>query len=262
MKITSLNNPRVKGLIRLRQAKARREKGLTLIEGRREVERAREAGVVFEEMYCCQEYGGKDFPDSLCLPHAGSKKCFEVTPEVYEKIAFGERREGMVVVARTPRWQLTHLPEVKTPCYVVIEHVEKPGNVGAILRTCDAAGVSAVMVTDPATDIYNPNCVRASLGAVFSVPVVQTSPEVLLPFFQQKKIKIIATLPKGNMRYTDFDYNQPVAVLLGSEEKGLSAVWVRASDACVQIPMCGKVDSLNVSVATAIMVFEILRQRG
>jgi RNA methyltransferase, TrmH family len=263
MKITSLSNARIKQLVRLRQEKVRRATGLSLIDGWREIERARAAGVEFVEFYFCPEVGAKQAES-----RADKKKDFgqtpvcEVTLAVYEKIAFGDRREGVVAVIRPRARALADIAGRANPRLIVLEQVEKPGNLGAILRTADAAGIDAVIVCDKATDIYNPNCIRASVATVFSVPVVQTDNAAALAFLRQEKVNIVAAMPSGKTLYTVVDYKQPTAIVLGSEDAGLSDFWIQACDTGVKIPMQGQGDSLNVSAAAALLAYEIVRQRG
>jgi RNA methyltransferase, TrmH family len=263
MKITSLTNSRVKNVVRMRQAAGRRKEGLIIVEGWREVVRANEAGVEIKEVFYCPELGeGNSDLVARLESRVGEKDFFVVTTEVYSKLAFGDRREGILVVARPPQWTFGKLKLKKNSLLVVVEGVEKPGNLGAILRSCDAAGVDALIVGDPATDVYNPNCIRASLGTVFSMPVVAATSKETIDFLRDKKVKIVAALPAAKTLYTKVSYQEATAIVVGSEEKGLAGVWQTAAGEQVCIPMNGKADSLNVSVAAAVMVFEALRQRA
>jgi len=263
MKITSLTNPRIKQLVRLRDRKARRETGLTLIDGWREIARAAEAGVEFKEMYLCptlMKVGEEKLPDPTTL--VSMDAVHEVNALVYEKIAFGDRREGVVAVCVVPQKTFRDLADRVNPCFVVVEDVEKPGNLGAILRSCDGAGIDGLIVCDERTDIYGPNCIRASLGTVFTVAVVQAGEEETREFLKQQQTRIFATTPAATQKYTDADFRGPTAIVVGSEEAGLSEFWLTANDVKLQIPMRGKADSLNVSVATALIIYEVLRQRS
>lgn len=260
MKITSVTNERVKRVMRLRaHASARREEGLTLVEGARETGRALAAGVVCEELYLCPDLLVRvDRRERTVFP--GAVRTLEVTAAVFERMAYGERKEGVLAVCRPPLWTLADVT-VKAPALcVVVEAVEKPGNLGAILRTCDAVGVDAVMV-DPGTDIYSPNCVRASVGTVFTVPVVPASREETLDFLRRRGIVSVAAAPAAKRSFFEVDFKRPTAVVVGREDQGLSEAWLTAADTTVSIPMRGAADSLNVAVSTAVLLYEARRQR-
>lgn len=262
MKITSLDNARIKSVGRLRERKERDETGLTVIDGMREVMRAQEAGIEFTEVYFCPEMSPGRQLEVLGKTLSEKKvPCHEVTREIYHKIAFGDRKEGVVAVCRPRLSSLEKLKKSKNPLLVIAENIEKPGNLGAILRTCDGAGVDAFLMSDKRTDIFNPNVIRASIGAVFSVPVVQAGAEDLLAFLRQRHIRIMATSPEGEKMYANVNLNGPLAVVVGCEQTGLSEFWLKNADAKLRIPMHGKADSLNVSITTAIIIYEALRQR-
>jgi TrmH family RNA methyltransferase len=261
-KITSLTNPRIKDIVKLRDRQAREESGLTIVEGIREVQCAQAAGIEFKEIYLCREMLGREQEKDLEKILSRKGVVIEETDrKVFEKISYGDRQEGVLGVCALRPAELGNL-NVKSPALIVVaEQAEKPGNLGAILRTCDAAGVDALIVCDGKTDIYNPNVIRASLGTVFSVPVVQATNEKTLAFLKQNKIVVCAATPSANMVYTDVDLKKPTAVAVGSEEKGLSEFWLKNAETKIKIPMKGKADSLNLSVSTALLVFEALRQR-
>ncbi len=263
--ITSLQNPHLKKVIQLREHKTRRETGLTIVEGLREVSRLKEAqetGVEFKELFVCREFlkdhGKEDFVKTI---KAQGVSIFEVTKEVYAKISFGDRREGLLAVCHPKILTLRDVPVKKVPLIMVVEALEKPGNLGAILRTCDGAGVDGLLVCDGQTDIYNPNVIRASLGTVFSVPVVQSTQAEILKFLSDRKIEICAATPEATKTYFETNFKVPTAIVLGSEEKGLSDFWLEAADRQIKIPMHGKADSLNVSTTAGILIYEALRQR-
>ncbi|MCX5681565.1 MAG: RNA methyltransferase [Candidatus Omnitrophica bacterium] len=260
--ITSLQNPRVKAVVDLRERRSRDEAGLMIVEGLREISLAQKAGVVFHELYLEQlffdEKANKNFIESI------SAQCKEILllPEyVFEKMTFGHRHEGVLGVCLQPKKGLKDIQLSKKPLVVVVESVEKPGNLGAILRTADAVGADGLIVCDPVTDIYNPNVIRSSLGAIFSVCVVQAAKEEALKFFKSNKMTVCATLPQADQCYSSIDMNVPLALVMGSEEKGLSEFWQKNCDVSVFIPMKGKVDSLNVSVSAAVVLYEAIRQR-
>ena len=253
-KITSLQNPKIKDIISLEtKSRERRARGLFVVEGRREVSRALASGFEPVEMFFCGEEG--EFAGVDC-----SK--YEVSPQVYSKIAYREGTEGIVAVfsARNPR--LEDLKPGDNPLIMVLESVEKPGNLGAALRSADAAGVDAVLVCDPLTDIYNPNVIRASLGAVFSVPAVECSSQEAADWLKHNDIRILTAQLQDSELYYDIDMKRPTAIVFGTEDKGLTDFWRERSDARIRIPMAGLMDSLNVSVSAAILCFEAVRQRS
>ena len=262
-KITSLTNPHVKRIIKLRDRTERHQTNATIIEGAREFLCAYEAGVKLTHVYVD--------PSALADPavrkilerlNQGGVDVLETSPEVFNKMSYGDRREGILAVGEPSVFSLKDLKFKKNPLLVVVEAVEKPGNLGAILRTCDAASVDGLILCDPRTDVYNPNVIRASLGAVFSVPVALGSRQDVRNFLKEKRILICAAAPQAKKLYTAINFRAPTAIVLGNEDKGLSDFWRQAADEQINIPMMGKVDSLNVSVTTAIIVYEALRQRS
>jgi TrmH family RNA methyltransferase len=261
--ITSAQNESIKQAIALREAKARREYGLTLIDGVREIYRAWDAGVVIEKVFLCpallQE---RDDTHLVSLLKQQKVKIIEVTEQVFEKIAFGQRFEGLLALARIPQKSLSDIKPTATSLFVIAEGLEKPGNIGAILRTCDAAGVDGLLLVDAKTDLYNPNVIRASTGTVFSVPTAVTDSQTVLDFLNRYKIKSCSLFPQSEAIYSDLDFTGSIAIVLGSEDQGLSDFWQKNSNIQMKIPMNGKADSLNVSVCGAIVIYEALRQRG
>ncbi len=256
-KITSLQNALIKKALGLREASERREQGMTIIDGAREIKRAFEAGIILDKIFYV-----KGRQDAL-LKQLTSKKIesVEVSGMVLEKLDYGERHEGIIALAKTPLLTLKNLKLSTQPLVVVLESLEKPGNLGAVLRTCDGVGVEAVLVCDLKTDVYNPNVIRSSTGVVFSIPVVCATPEEIFSFLRSKKIKICASQPVGQKLYTQTDFKGAWALVLGSETEGLSDFWLLAADMTVKIPMNGLADSLNVSICAAIILYEALRQR-
>ena len=260
--ITSPQNPRVKDAIRLRSAQHRRKQQRFLIDGARELARAIAAGVPLVETFVCESLCTS--PESrlaLNLLQQAPGELWQVNESVFAKLAFGERAEGLLAVARTPHSSLADLRPRGPGPIAVIEGVEKPGNVGAILRSADAAGVSAVLVADPATDLFNPNCIRASLGAVFSVPLCATTPAAALEWLRQRGTRMFAARVDGKLDYAAADLSGEVALILGSEAEGLSPTWQAADVTAIRLPMAGVVDSLNVSATAAVLFYESLRQR-
>lgn len=265
IKITSFSNPKIKDVAKLRERRERTRTGLTVVEGIREVAAAIKSGVEITEVFICPSlYEGQAQGDvDTILQGLESKaEISEVSKEIFDKICFGERSEGIVALGRAKIKTLKDLKVKKNPLLMLIESVEKPGNLGAILRTCDAAGIDALLVCDAATDIYNPNVIRASLGTVFSVDVVAGSTEDISAFLKSNKIKIIAATPSGNKNYTSLDLRLGIVLALGSEMSGLSDFWLKAADERAFIPMKGQADSLNTSVAAALMAYEAIRQRS
>jgi TrmH family RNA methyltransferase len=269
-RITSLQNPRVKQLVRLRDRRPRDEAGVFLVEGYRQIRRALEKNVVLTELYYSPAWFlGENEPALIDKAAQAGAQLFELSKEAFAKVAYRERPDGLLAVA--PQWKrtladvetlLTAKPATKAPFLLVVEAIEKPGNLGTILRSADAAGVDAVIVCDPVTDIFNPNVVRSSTGVLFSVPVVVTESEPVRAWLKEKAIRAVATTPSATSLYTDTDLTGPMAIVMGSEQYGLSDFWLKESDAQVRIPMAGQADSLNVAMATIITLFEAVRQRG
>ncbi len=253
-KITSLQNDRVKNLVRLQKSSERKSQNLILIEGWREIRQAMGNGFQIETYYLNE---GK-FEEMNKL--AGN--IYLLAPRVFEKVAYRENTEGIIAVAKPKFHSLEILKLRRNPLLIVLESVEKPGNLGAVLRTAEAAAVDAVIVCDPLTDIYNPNVIRSSLGCVFSVPVVVCRNHDAIQYLKENNIKTFAAELKANKRYDLSDFTQPAAIVLGTEASGLTEEWISAADEKIIIPMLGAHDSLNVSVSAAILIFEALRQRG
>lgn len=256
-KITSLQNALIKKAQGLREAHGRLEAGMTIIDGAREIKRAFEAGIILTQVFYVK--GRQEL--LLKQLRAGKIESIEVNSQVMEKLAYGERHEGIIALAKIPRLALKDLKLSKEPLVVVLESLEKPGNLGAVLRTCDGARVEAVLVCDPQTDVYNPNVIRSSTGVVFSVPVVCASSLEISSFLKSRKIKICASTPAAQKYYTQDDFKGAWAFVFGSEARGLSDFWLTSADAAVKIPMKGLADSLNVSISAAIILYEALRQR-
>jgi TrmH family RNA methyltransferase len=191
------------------------------------------------------------------------RKGENVTPQVYEKMAYRESTEGIIAIAKCKEHNLSNLSiqSNRSPLIIVLERVEKPGNLGAILRTAEAAGVDAVIVCDPLTDLYNPNLIRASIGGVFSVPTVVCTSEECIGFLKANKINILTAQLQDSYEYYDYDMTAATAIVMGTESTGLTQKWREAADAHIRIPMLGRLDSLNVSVSAAILMYEAVRQR-
>ncbi len=262
-KISSLKNPQVKKIGLLRDKKTRHVSGTILVEGLREVLRAWEAKLPFQELYVCRELiGTKDNEVVQNIIRNLPIKLTETSKKVFEKIAFGDRREGIIAVCQKPQLTLNDLKLSDRPFLVVVEKIEKPGNLGAILRTCDAAGVDGLILCESKVDLYNPNVVRASVGCVFCVKVMETSNTEALAFLRKNQAVICAATPQAKTPYTQTTMKGPLAIAIGSEDEGLSPFWLQNADMQVKIPMLGKADSLNASASSAILIYEALRQRS
>jgi TrmH family RNA methyltransferase len=259
--ITSLTNPRVKAAVRLRDRRERDATGLTIIDGAREVLRALDAGVDLETAFVARDLVRS--ADALAVVDRIGRRnvTTDVSAAVLAKIAFGDRSDGVVAIVRMPRPRLDDLELPADPLVVVVEAVEKPGNLGAILRSADGAGVDAVIAVDPLTDVFNPNAIRASLGTIFALPVVSATSAETLAWLREQAIRPVAAIVESSTPYTEVDLRGPLAIVLGSEAGGLSQAWRAAGVTPVSIPMAGIADSLNVSVAAAVLLFEAVRQR-
>ena len=252
--ITSKSNPKIKNVVKLQKSSERREQNRIIIEGRREIERAVACGFIVDTLFICNDILKESF-------NIAANYVEEVTLEVFEKIAYREGSDGLLAVAIPKYADLKSFKPKKNPLIIVLETVEKPGNLGAIMRTADAAGVDAVIIADPRTDLYNPNAIRASIGTIFSVPLFACSSEECINWLRENDIKIYCTYLKASIDYLEADFRQGSAIVMGTEATGISGIWVDAADQNLIIPMNGIADSLNVSVTTAIVVFEAIRQR-
>lgn len=257
--LTSINNPKIKHLLSLDKIRERRKQSLFTIEGLKELSLAKEIGYKIESVFHCP-----DITDSNVLIKMGFSlnQLLPVSKNIFEKIAYRESTGGVIAIARQRSNQLDQLQLSTNPLILVLESVEKPGNLGAILRTADAAGVDAVISCDPQTDFYNPNVIRSSVGCVFTNQIAATSSDEAIAWLKAKHIKLYCTYLGGAVPYTNVAYQQPCAIIMGTEATGLTDNWVKNSDANIIIPMHGKIDSMNVSVSAAIVVFEALRQRN
>ena len=261
--ITSTANPRVKAVAGLRDRRDRERTGRTIVDGAREVRRAIESGVVFDEAFVCVPLlQGPDARAALDRLTQAGVRITTTNPTVFEKLAFGERAEGLVAVVRVPSLALDDLHLPADPLVVVLEGVEKPGNLGAVLRSADGAGADALIVADARTDPFNPNVIRASAGTVFAVALAVAPAAAVIAWLRAREIRIVATRVDAPAAYADADLRGPLAIALGSETDGLSEQWAGAGIESVSLPMLGIADSLNVSVTAAVLLYEARRQRG
>jgi TrmH family RNA methyltransferase len=262
MVITSLQNPRVKDAVKLMQRPHRDETARMLIEGYREINRAVDNRHPVSALFFCRAlFQGTNEEALIARCRDGGAEIFECAEAVFKKMSYRDRPEGLLAVAPQIRRGLGELRLPPDPLVVVAEAIEKPGNLGTILRCADAAGVSAVVVCDRCTDICNPNVVRASIGALFAVPVAEASSEAALEWLRANRLQILAATPHSDVEYTRADLRKGTAVVVGTEQYGLSRRWMDAADLKVRIPMLGQADSLNVAAATTILLYEAVRQR-
>lgn len=261
--ITSLQNPRVKAAVRLLDRRHRQKQGRIRIDGARELRRAILAGLPIAEAFVCEPLCRSDEARRVLaeLRRLGAE-VLAVTEAVFEKLAFGDRADGVLGVAPMPRPTLADLTLPRNPLVAVLEGVEKPGNVGAVLRTGDAAGLSALIVADGRTDLYNPNAIRASLGTIFTLPCCTAGGPETLDWLRQQNLAIYAARVDGSVLYTAVDLRRPAAIVLGSEAEGLTDLWSGADVTPIRLPMRGAADSLNVSATAAVLFYEALRQRS
>ena len=260
--LASPSNPRIKSIARLRDRRGRESTGLTLVDGAREVRRALEAGVEVTEAFVCEPLlAGEDARTALDALAAGNVSVTTTTEAAFAKIAFGDRAEGIVAVVRAPSLKLADLRLPDDPLVVVVEGVEKPGNVGAVLRSVDGAGADGLIAASPRTDLANPNVIRASAGTIFAVPLAAAPSDEVLAWIREHGLRVVAARVDAERPYTDADLTGPLALVLGSETDGLTATWRVDGVEAVRLPMHGVADSLNVSVSAAILLYEARRQR-
>lgn len=257
--ITSAQNPKIKKLIQLQlKSTERRKEDLFVIEGQRELMHSIEAGYEVDTLFYCDNLI-KDYSEIGDI--IASTKSFAVSADVYEKIAYRGSTEGVIAEMNSRHTTLQELHLKENPLIVVLESVEKPGNLGAVLRSADAAGADSVIVCDPRTDLYNPNLIRSSIGAIFSVPCVACSSEECIEFLKNNKITILTAQLQDSELYYETDMKRGIAIVIGTEATGLTDAWRKAADAHIRIPMLGKLDSLNASVSASILLYEAVRQR-
>lgn len=256
--INSKNNQSIKNILKLgKKNRERQNQNLFLIDGLREIKEALTGGYEIEEIFLCPEIIKEDlfiFSEKI--------KINQVTPDIFSIICYKDAPDGYLAVAKIKRKSLSDIKLKSDNLIIVLEKVEKPGNLGAILRTAYAVGVEAIIINNQQTDIYNPNVIRASEGKVFQTSVINSSREETVEFLKNNQIKIVAAATIGAKIYTKVNYKQSIALLLGSESTGLTENWLVEADEIVKIPMKAGIDSLNVSISAAVILFEVLRQRG
>lgn len=255
MDITSLQNPRIKHIVKLREDKRQRQKDqLILVEGYDELTLALQCGLTPKTLLNAPELATK--PLTFNAPET-----FTLSRAVFEKISHRENPDGWLGIFPTPQTSIEQVKLSQPALIVIAEAVEKPGNLGAILRTADACNADAVLVCDPRVDIWNPNVIRASRGAVFAMPVIEINSHEAVAWLKSKKMRILAATPSASEIYTAVNMNESIAIAVGTEDTGLSDFWMQEANLKVRIPMLGKVNSLNVSIATALLLYEAVRQK-
>lgn len=257
--ITSLQNPKIKHLLALSKPRERKKEGLFIVEGRKEIGFALEGGYSLKSLFYCAELIA---PDALDRLTPSPEVLIPVSREVFDRVAVRENSGGVIAIARQKQHRLNDVRLSERPLILVLESVEKPGNLGAILRTADAGGLDAVIICDPRTDFYNPNVIRSSVGCVFTVQVASANSEETLQWLLAHDITAYSTHLKASQPYHTVDYTIPSAIVMGTEATGLSDTWITRGQNPIIIPMQGRADSMNVSTAAAVIVYEALRQRG
>jgi TrmH family RNA methyltransferase len=262
MHLTSLQNPRVKQVVKLRDRRERDQSGLFIIEGFRELLRAIDAERSIETLFICPElFLGTNENSLINRILKSGAAVFTCSEGVFRKLSYRDRPDGLLAIAPQMHLALDAIKPKSPAFYVVAEAIEKPGNLGTILRSSDASGIDALIVCDRCTDIHNPNVVRASVGTLFTVPVVEAEGKETLQWLKNNEISILAATPSASHLYTEVDMTVPIAIVVGTEQLGLSKLWMDHADIQVRIPMLGVADSLNVATATTLLLYEALRQR-
>jgi TrmH family RNA methyltransferase len=260
--LASPSNPRIKAVARLRDRRLRDQTGLTLVDGAREVRRALDSGADFVEAFVCEPLlAGEDARAALDALEKGRVPTTSTSETAFSKIAFGDRADGVVAVVRIPSLRLDGLHPPDEPLVVVIEGLEKPGNLGAVLRSADGAGADALIAASPRTDLMNPNAIRASAGTIFNVPIAAAPSGEVIDWLRARSIRIVAARVDADELYTDADLTGAIAIAFGSEADGLTDAWNAPDIGAVRLPMLGIADSLNVSVSAAVVLYEARRQR-
>ena len=259
--ISSKKNPKIRNLIHLKKSGVRKKLSQIIIEGEKEVKMALKGGVKIPTLLVCEEFCEIEMDELLNLG-MDIKAVINISPEVFNHLAYRQNSGGIIAIGIPDYPPLAILNPAKNSIYIILEAVEKPGNLGAILRTADAAGVSGLIVCDPKTDIYNPNVIRSSLGCIFSVKTVIASPRETLSWLHKNEVISFATHLAAEESYFEQDFSGSIAFVMGTESEGLTDFWKTGADKLIKIPMLGQADSMNVSVTTAIVLFEALRQRN
>jgi len=246
--------------VKLRNRRYRDEQKEFIVEGYREMLRAIESGWEFTQVFYSKELFLGDNEEAL-ISRCKNSEVFVLEKGVFEKVSYRDRPDGLIAIAKQKASALSDLGIDKNSCFVIAESIEKPGNLGSILRSCDATACAGLVVCDRCTDIFNPNVIRASVGTFFSVPIVETSTEEVMEWLSKNRIHLVAATPSATNNYADENLSGPIAIAVGTEQLGLSDIWLEKANIQVRIPMCGIADSLNVAAATTLLLYEQLRQR-
>ncbi len=260
LEISSKANEKYKFLNSLRTSKVRKQQQLTVIEGEIEINMAMQANIQFRSVFVNKKIGVTNHLQ-LIRKYAPNAEYIVLSEELYAKVTYRENTEGVIIVAQTPQRKLSDFTPTKNSLILVIDGVEKPGNLGAMLRTADACAVDAVICCKLPTDIHHPNIVRSSLGTVFTLPVIEAEPHLVMQWLEKNNITTYCTYLHKSEPYTSANFTQSTAIVMGTESTGISKEWLNFSNKTIKIPMRGKIDSMNVSVAAAVILFEVLRQR-
>jgi len=261
--ISSLQNPLIKNILLLEEKpRERKIQNLIVIEGFREIRLAALSGFTITTLIYCRELIDNQELNNLISHTVSSFEITEVPLEIYNKLAYRKDYGGVIALANPKRLLFRDIKLSRNPLILILESVEKPGNLGAILRTADAANLDAVIICDPQTDIYNPNAIRSSIGCIFTMPVVTSTSEHTIMWLKSNRITMFATALSATHYYHESHFTHSSAIIMGSEASGLSQIWLDEADYLIKIPMNGKIDSMNVSASAAVVVFEALRQRN
>jgi RNA methyltransferase, TrmH family len=261
--INSLSNKKIKNIVLLmRKQSERKQQGLMVVEGEKEIFQCLNSGIAVNSVFICPEIASDQNLISFCTKACPSESLYYITREVFSKVAYRDDSGGIILLGKSRYLQLNEVKLPKTPLIVVLEQVEKPGNLGAVLRSCDAASIDLLIICDPNTDIYNPNVIRSGIGCIFTQKVVNCSSDEAIHWLQQNNISVYAAALQTQQYYYQTDFTRPSALVFGTEATGLTERWLKAADKIIKIPMLGQIDSLNVSNSVAIMIYEAKRQRG
>jgi RNA methyltransferase, TrmH family len=261
--ITSLSNKKIKNIVLLmRKQSERKEQGLMVVEGEKEIVQCLHSGISVDSCFICPDIATNQKVVDLCTKACPPENLYHITPEVFSKVAYRDDSGGIILLGQTRTLDIDSVELSETPLIVVLEQVEKPGNLGAVLRSCDAAAVDLLIICNPNTDIYNPNVVRSSIGCVFTQKVLACSSDKAITWLKKNNIGIYAAALQTEQFYHETDFTRGSAIVFGTEATGLTGKWLTIADKIIKIPMLGQIDSLNVSNSVAIMIYEAKRQRG
>lgn len=261
--ISSLSNKKIKNIVLLmRKQSERKEQGLIVVEGEKEITLCLQSGIKVDSCFICSDIATNQTLVDICKNACPPECLFFITKEVFSKVVYRDDSGGIILLGRTISYNINDILLPDNPLIVVLEKVEKPGNLGAVLRTCDAASVDLLIICDPNTDIYNPNVIRSSVGCVFAQKVVACSSDKAITWLKKNNIKVFAAALQTDLYYHQTNFTTSSAMVFGTEASGLTEKWLQAADKIIKIPMLGQIDSLNVSNSVAIMIYEAKRQRG